>query len=407
MRIGEFSRKHNITHDAIRHYIDMGLLIPKKDGYHYRFDEVHDKDIKRIIELKKLDFSLNEIQKILNLNRIAGNSSREYNDYYLNVLEKKKEDIVKYQNKYQEIENLLNEKIENIKITELKAKNKLGIKLDSLDILNCPRCSKNLNITDGSIENNMIINGMIACSCGYKARIEDGIYVGEKCGSDLKTKKEIPSKLDFMEYSSTQFINFYYDGMSGLMQKIKEEIKSSKYLLELENCSGTFLMQYIENLPNETTYILMNKDRARLEKIKKNLEDNGSHDRFIFICEDFNLTPIKSNSIDILIDHWMTKDYQAENGEFLLDDVSKLLKINGMLAGVYPYLTSLAGDFYIESLSKRGYFSSDFISNKLKNLGFKDEKITEIGPIVEERPYNKEIKDKNLYLNIYSSIKGV
>ena len=46
MRIGEFSRKHNITHDAIRHYIDMGLLIPKKDGYHYRFDEVHDKDIK-------------------------------------------------------------------------------------------------------------------------------------------------------------------------------------------------------------------------------------------------------------------------------------------------------------------------------------------------------------------------
>lgn len=407
MRIGEFSRKHDITHDTVRHYIDMGLLIPKKDGYHYRFGEIHDKDIKRIIELKKLDFSLNEIQKILNLNRIAGDSSKEYNNYYLNVLKSKRANIIKYQNKYQEIEASLNKKIEAIKSNEVETKNKLGIKIDSLDILNCPICSESLNIRDGSIENNMIINGMISCSCGYRASIDDGIYVGEKCGSDLKVKKEIPSKLDFMEYSSTEFINFYYDGMSGLMQKIKEKIEDSKYVLELENCSGTFLMQYIENLPDETTYILINSDKARLENIKKNLEDNNTHDRFIFICEDFNLVPIRSNSIDILIDHWMTKDYQAEKGEFLLDDISKLLKFNGLLAGVYPYVTSLEGDSYIESLSKRGYFSSDFISLKLKDLGFKDEKITEIGPIVEERPYNKDIKDKNLYLNIYSVIKRV
>jgi DNA-binding transcriptional MerR regulator len=34
MRIGEFSKKYNITHDTVRHYIDMGLLIPRKDGHH-------------------------------------------------------------------------------------------------------------------------------------------------------------------------------------------------------------------------------------------------------------------------------------------------------------------------------------------------------------------------------------
>ena len=34
MKIGEFSKKHDITHDKVRHYIDIGLLIPRKDGHH-------------------------------------------------------------------------------------------------------------------------------------------------------------------------------------------------------------------------------------------------------------------------------------------------------------------------------------------------------------------------------------
>lgn len=39
MRISEFAKKHKTTQDTIRHYLDMGLLISKKDGAHYRFNE--------------------------------------------------------------------------------------------------------------------------------------------------------------------------------------------------------------------------------------------------------------------------------------------------------------------------------------------------------------------------------
>lgn len=405
MRIGEFSKKYNITHDTVRHYIDIGLLIPKKEGHHYRFDETHDRDISKIIELKKLDFSLIEIQKILNFKRLAGKNSKEYISYYSKVLEDKKKYILECQNRYETIESILSKKIEDLISSGEKTKNTLGIKIESLEILHCPKCNESLNISDGNIENNMIINGRILCNCGYRAYIENGIYIGNNCGEDLSNKKEIPSKLDFMEYSSTEFINFFYDGMSEIIENIKDNVTSPKYILELENCSGTFLMQYIEDLPEETTYILINNDKTRLERLKNNLELNNIHDRFIFICEDFNCIPIKTNSIDLIVDHWMTKEYASEKKEFLLDKLSKLLKQDGELLGAYPYLTNKDTDIYIEELEEKGYFKFKFISDKLDKLGFIEKSIIEIGPIIEKDPYNKDIKDRKLYLNIYSGIK--
>ena len=406
MRIGEFAKKNNITHDTVRHYIDIGLLIPKKDGHHYRFDDAHNRDISKIIELKKLDFSLIEIQKILNLNRLAGKNSKEYNSYYLQVLEDKKKYILECQKRYEGIESTLNKKIEDIVSSERKTKRVLGIKIDSLEILHCPKCNESLNISDGNIENNMIINGRILCGCGYRAYIENGIYIGNNCGEDLSNKKEMPSKLDFIEDSSTDFINFFYDGMSGIMESITNNIKSPKYILELEICSGTFLMQYIEQLPEEATYILINKDKTRLEKLKNNIESNNIHDRFIFICEEFDCLPIKINSIDLMIDHWMTKDYIYENNIFLLDKLSKLVKKQGLLVGIYPYLTNIDTNIYIEELKEKGYLNLKFISNKLNNLGFIEKSVKKIGPIIENKPYNKDTKDRRLYANIYSGRKG-
>ena len=405
MKIGEFAKRHNITHDTIRHYIDMGLLIPRKDGHHYRFDDTHNQDISEIIEFKNLDFSLLEIQKMLNFNRLAGRSSKEFINYYLNILENKKKYALESQKRFEEIEYILDKKIEDIVSNRIKSKKLLGINIDCLEILYCPICNRNLNISDGSIENNMIINGRVVCGCGYRAFIKDGIYVGNNCGENLRNKKDIPSKFDFLEHSSTEFINFYYDGMSEIKKMIQENVKKSNYILELENCSGTFLMQNIEYLNETTTYILINNDKTRLDKLKENLELNNSHEKFIFICEDFHCLPIRSNSIDIMIDHWMTKEYMDENQGFLLDHVSNLLRKEGLLVGAYPYVTSLNTDAYIEKLKEQGYFNHNYISKKINDLGFVENLATKVGPIVEKNPSNKDIKDKRLYLNICSYIK--
>lgn len=404
MRIGEFSKKHNITRDTIRHYIDMGLLVSRKDGCHYKFDDTHSKDICKIIELKKLDFSLLEIQKILNFNRLAGENNKEYNKYYLNILQNKRQEILRCQEKYRQMECIIDNKIKVISTIEKDFTKKLGVPIDSLNILNCPICSKGLNVCNGNIENNMIINGDVKCICGYKALIEDGIYREEK---DCRLNEDrIVSKLEFMKCASTEFINFYYDGMSEIIDRIKKHKTHPKYMMELEKCSGTLLMQYLEYLDRETTYILINEDKRRLEKIKNNIESDSTHDRFIFICTDYERIPIRDDSIDIMIDHWMTKDYAIKSGSFLLDKLSNLIKTDGLLVGTYPFLTNINTDIYIEEMGDRGYFDYKILSNKFKKLGFSEKSVSQIGPLIDEKPYNPDIKNKKLYLNIYTGIKA-
>ena len=70
MKIGEFAKKHNITQDTIRHYLELGLLATEKKGGHYDFSESDSHDLIQIMELKNLSFSLNEIQRILTIQRI-------------------------------------------------------------------------------------------------------------------------------------------------------------------------------------------------------------------------------------------------------------------------------------------------------------------------------------------------
>lgn len=40
MKIGEFSKKHQVTIDTVRHYINEGLLTPLRENTQYNFSEI-------------------------------------------------------------------------------------------------------------------------------------------------------------------------------------------------------------------------------------------------------------------------------------------------------------------------------------------------------------------------------
>ena len=96
MKIVEFSQTNNITKDTVRHYIDMGLLVPDKQGAQYEFDESCQKSLDEILALKNMGFSLNQIKDIL-LFKTFGNLTAHQEDQYYEMLFSNQLAIVKTQ----------------------------------------------------------------------------------------------------------------------------------------------------------------------------------------------------------------------------------------------------------------------------------------------------------------------
>ncbi len=220
MRIGEFSKKHSVTKDTIRHYINLELIIPKKNGSHFFFDNKCSDDLIEVIQLKNLGFSLKEIQKLLIFNRLSGiNKTEEDKCYILDILNDKYKELV---------DRLDHLKISVTKLEDYIIKNnsnhtddypkihKLGLPLQSLDILSCPVCGESLNFSDGLIENNLIMKSRIFCKkCSFTCFIEDGILINlSNEDKNIAQSKPMSIRGNLGEYTDktpSKFINFMYN----------------------------------------------------------------------------------------------------------------------------------------------------------------------------------------------------
>ncbi len=56
MRIGAFSKKHQVTQDAVRFYLEKGLLVAHKRGEQYYFTTSDGEDLETIKMLKGCSF---------------------------------------------------------------------------------------------------------------------------------------------------------------------------------------------------------------------------------------------------------------------------------------------------------------------------------------------------------------
>lgn len=70
MNISQFSKKHGVSADTLRFYEELKILVPDrlKNGYR-NYQEHHEQQIKLIIALKSIGFSLIEIKHILELSQ--------------------------------------------------------------------------------------------------------------------------------------------------------------------------------------------------------------------------------------------------------------------------------------------------------------------------------------------------
>ena len=93
MRIGSFARRFGVPQSTIRYYIQRGILIPEKRNGQHLFPESCISDMERVMEFKKLQFSLDDILELLTLHRKFNLSQKSDVDAYMLLLSQHKEQL--------------------------------------------------------------------------------------------------------------------------------------------------------------------------------------------------------------------------------------------------------------------------------------------------------------------------
>ena len=75
MKIGEVVKKYGISVNSLYFYINKGLLVPPRRNGQYQFDTKTLKELEWVLALKKMEFSLKTIHRLLSLRRISNFAS--------------------------------------------------------------------------------------------------------------------------------------------------------------------------------------------------------------------------------------------------------------------------------------------------------------------------------------------
>ncbi|MEH7107847.1 MerR family transcriptional regulator [Bacillus sp. JJ1764] len=378
MRIGKFGKENNLSIDTIRHYMDLGLIVPEKKGGQYEFDENCQKDLELILEFKGMGFSLNEIKTIFHYKSFGNLTDYEtelyYQSLFLNKVEKVEQEIKDLQN----ISHKLKGKIDQLAAKSLRERHSTGIDLSVLNLLCCHKCHEPLTLLDGTISRNQIMDGKLSCECGEVYLIESGILI---VGNPVRPESESAlanSVHEYIQETDPTFLENLNISLHVSKRKLHQIDLHKKVLLELGTGVGFFLRNILQELPEDCLYIAVDHNLERHQFLKSLLERSDFKRKILFICADFLEIPIPNQTVDILIDSSGTSNYSFKHEAFLLREVDHLIKREGYLLGSYLTFKNFSPKSKIAS-EYRDHFMVNKIRKKIAELGYEtlDERLSE------------------------------
>ena len=138
MRIGQFSKKFNVSRETVRFYTDRELLTPVKIGNSNIYDQNCIEDMKNILLLKDMDFSIDEISRYFSFFRLSTKHTIPMKEDLLSLFEEKYSDINRQIKELITAKNEVRKKIDEIKNfeeTEFEQDVQPGFPIDLLGIL--------------------------------------------------------------------------------------------------------------------------------------------------------------------------------------------------------------------------------------------------------------------------------
>jgi len=369
MKIGKFAETNNLTIDTVRHYMDMNLIIPERKGVQYKFDSSCQKDLEDILSLKAMGFSLSEIKSIFMFKRLAQLTQYEEDECFKALFINKAKDLTEQIKDLSEKKEKLEVKLSELSNLENSRKQVIGIDFKALGVLKCLKCGKGLELSEGTISNNQIIQGKLRCSCGEEYAIENGILMVSRVKFDHDIKFDFNHIVDYISGTNIDYLDNIYRGMDWVNKKSDFNDFKNKVLLELGSGMGFFLRTVYEKLPKDSIYIAVDHDINRHLFLKNILETVDYKRNILFICSDFKQIPIKDKSVDILIDVSGTSNYSFDHEDFLLKTIDNYVKDTAHLIGTYILFKKFAPNSLIEAKYRKNFLLNN-IKNQLSSLNY-------------------------------------
>lgn len=365
MRIGELSKQSGVPISTIRYYIQTGLLVPDSGNSQYVFDERDTQSLQRITQLKSWGLSLDNVHSILSMNRISGGVEKESYEECIELLRKHQKELQSkcdlYQRYIKEIDEVivpLQTKADALK-NEKKIPHNTGVPVQALRLLCCPHCGNSLQISNADIDSNFLYNGELHCTCGYTAKVENGIvYASHKNNYSFDQPDVERSIYRTAPNELVSLIQKSYNGMETWIQS--ETQGSGKIIMETHLNSFFYLYRYFKQLRTDHIYIVQDKFSAIIELYKKYVDQMEESPQVLYlVAADDEPFPLKKNEIDLLVDYNSTNEYGIYHDDFYLDKMYPYLKPSGKVVGTYFYF-----DPRSRSLSK---LTEDYPQNNPKN----------------------------------------
>lgn len=334
MRIGDFARKYDLNISTVRFYVNNGLILPKMVNGRYDFDGTCSRDMDRILRYKKYHFTLEEIQLLFFMEK----ASRFQDDTILEIcgeiLKNKKKELMGYRDELEGYIQSLDKELETLSVSPEPKKEGTGVPFSFIPDLYCPKCQVPLKLEEARLVHNSLERGVLWCDCGYKAHIQEGIIHLPDCTEEtpFKAFENVESVMAMKEQFSASYRMLIGKAYLWMYTKGSSATAIPKHIL-IGPFTFNFLLEYLEKLNVDHTYILFDPSVKRMTKMKRYL--SGSSHKIVYIAGGIDMLPLKHGSCDLYVDDYSTVNHLFTYGQYPGQKLAPLLKRNGSVVGIF------------------------------------------------------------------------
>lgn len=365
MKISSFAQKYGLPPSTIRYYIQIGLLVPHNINGIYHFNTDDEIDMEIITDLKRWQFSLDDISSVIAEKRISRETACTHNDRFINLLSAYQLRLKQQKNNIERNIDEIDKLIKAEQSTEYPSspKKELGVRVEFLPLLYCPDCQKMLNISPDRILNGHILNAELSCECGYNAHIKDGIL-------------NIPSRTDINNYGtqpeywaynnlSPHEVTSIYKTYHWLADKLFTTDLSGKIILENIAGSFCFLFSQYKQFPPQALYIISDRNLSVINMYKERADKMPGLPHILFIAGDDVHLPVKPEAVDFYLDLFKNTIFSTFNQSPIIPYILPYLHKNSIIAGAFTFVSPTSKSLKIY---KENYLNSYMYNNNLQHF---------------------------------------